>query len=110
MKNRAVFAGAACAALFVLAMAGCRNAQVGTGTAIAAPESRIDWPVFGGSAAQSRFFDYQAITPDNVGKLEIAWIYPVTDNIIYQFSPVVADGVMFVLAKNNALVALDAAT
>jgi quinoprotein glucose dehydrogenase len=70
----------------------------------------IDWPVFGGSAAQSRYVDYRAITPENVGRLNVAWMYPVTDGNVYQFSPVIADGVMYVLANNNSLVALDAAT
>ncbi len=51
---------------------------------------------------------YDAITRDNVSQLEVAWTYPVTESNIYQFSPVIADGVMYVLAKNNSLVALDA--
>ncbi len=52
--------------------------------------------------------NYPAITRENVGRLTVAWTYAVTDSIIYQFSPVIADGVMYVLAKNNSLVALDA--
>jgi quinoprotein glucose dehydrogenase len=71
---------------------------------------QIDWPVFGGSAAQSRYVEHAAITPANVGQLEVAWSYPVTDGGAYQFSPVIMDGMMVVLAKNNSLVALDAAT
>ncbi len=84
-----------------------------TATLAAAQQRQIDWPVFGGSAAQSRFIDYPAsnpaaITPKNVRQLQVAWEYPVTDGNIYQFSPVIADGVMYVLAKNSSLVALDA--
>jgi quinoprotein glucose dehydrogenase len=76
---------------------------------------QLDWPVFGGSAAQSRYIDVGngtpgAITPANVARLQVAWEYPVTDGNIYQFSPLIADGVMYVLAKNNSLVALDAAS
>jgi quinoprotein glucose dehydrogenase len=74
----------------------------------------LDWPVFGGSASQSRYVDYGsspgAITPGNVRQLQVAWQYPVTDGNIYQFSPLIADGVMYVLANNNSLVALDAAS
>lgn len=83
-------------------------------TALAAgaaePVRDLEWPVFGGSASQSRFVDHDLITPANVADLEVAWTYPVPDGIIYQFSPLIADGVMYVLAKEHSLVALDAAT
>jgi quinoprotein glucose dehydrogenase len=87
--------------------AGCHTSQVSDATP-PEPGRQIDWPVFGGSAAQSRYFIFGAITPDNVARLRIAWTYPVSESSIYQFSPVIADGVMYVLAKNNSLVALDA--
>ena len=89
--------GVAIAVLLLAGTAGCGQRQ-------------IDWPVFGGSAAQSRYVDFRSITPQNVAQLQVAWEYPVTDGNIYQFSPVIADGVMYVLADSNSLVALDAAT
>src|SRR5690348_12773131 len=91
-------------ALLQAGLAGCHTSPVGEGESA----RKIDWPVFGGSAAQSRYFEYAAITPENVGELKVAWVYPVADGNIYQFSPVIADGVMYVLANNNSLVALDA--
>ena len=48
------------------------------------------------------------ITPQNVGRLQVAWTYPVGDNNVYQFNPIVVDSTMYVLAKNSSLVALDA--
>jgi quinoprotein glucose dehydrogenase len=112
MTPRGLAAGAAAAALIALVNA-CGTPQVApvtTSAASPAQARQIDWPVFGGSAAQSRYFSHGAITPENVAQLQVAWTYPVTDNNIYQFSPVIADGMMFVLAQNNSLVALDAAT
>ena len=47
---------------------------------------------------------------DNVKRLEIAWTYPTGENGNYLFNPLVIDSVMYVLAKNNSFVALDAAT
>jgi quinoprotein glucose dehydrogenase len=38
----------------------------------------------------------------------VAWIYPTGDDNVYLFNPIVVDNVMYVLAKNNSLVALDA--
>jgi quinoprotein glucose dehydrogenase len=95
--------------LALAVLAGCRASQVADPSPPpTTPPRAVDWPVFGGSAAQSRFVQYGAITRENVSQLEVAWTYPVTESNIYQFSPVIADGVMYVLAKNNSLVALDA--
>jgi hypothetical protein len=34
------------------------------------------WQQYGGSADQSKFFAASQITRENVGKLEVAWVYP----------------------------------
>jgi quinoprotein glucose dehydrogenase len=69
-----------------------------------------EWPDYGGSPDQSKY----AVTPDltrkNVAKLEVAWSYPTSDERAYQFNPIIADGVMYVLAKNSSLVAIDVRT
>lgn len=68
------------------------------------------WTDYGGGPDQSKFVEYDQIQKSNVKELEVAWFYPSGDNNIYQFNPVIVDGVMYVLAKNNSLVALDADT
>ncbi len=40
----------------------------------------------------------------------MAWTYPTQDTISYVFGPLVVDNVIYVLAQNNSLVALDATT
>ena len=52
----------------------------------------------------------QDITKKNVSKLEVAWMYPTGDERAYQFNPVIVDNVMYVLAKNSSLVAIDVVT
>jgi quinoprotein glucose dehydrogenase len=42
--------------------------------------------------------------------LEVAWVYPTGDGRKYVFNPLVVDDLVFVLAKNNSIVALNAAT
>jgi quinoprotein glucose dehydrogenase len=42
--------------------------------------------------------------------LDVVWRYPTADSRSYRFNPIVVDGTMFVLAKNNSIVALDAVT
>src|SRR5687767_6139371 len=72
--------------------------------------SATEWSDYGGSPDQSKY----AVTPDltrkNVAKLEVAWSYPTNDERAYQFNPIIADGVMYVLAKNSSLVAIDVRT
>ncbi|HTR00164.1 MAG TPA: PQQ-binding-like beta-propeller repeat protein, partial [Candidatus Acidoferrum sp.] len=79
-------------------------------TALQAEAQQLDWPGFGGRSDQSKYVDYAQITPANVSKLQVAWTYKVTDNNAYQFSPVIVGETMYVLAKDNSLVALDATT
>jgi quinoprotein glucose dehydrogenase len=78
--------------------------------AISAQAQTLDWPVFGGSAEQSRYVDFAQITKSNVQQLQVAWMYPSGDSNVYQFSPVIANNVMYVLAKDYSLIALDART
>jgi quinoprotein glucose dehydrogenase len=68
------------------------------------------WENYGGGADQSKYVDLTQITKDNVNQLQVAWHYPTSDNNQYLFSPIIVDTVMYVLAKNNSLVALHAVT
>jgi quinoprotein glucose dehydrogenase len=73
-------------------------------------EQHNTWKDFGGGPDQSRFMALDQINKSNVSKLQVAWFYPTGDDNKYQFNPVIVDTVMYVLAKNNSLVALHAAT
>jgi len=70
----------------------------------------LTWQTYGGGPDQSKFVALSQITKENVGQLEVAWFYPTNDNNTYTFNPIVVDSVMYVLAKSNSLVALNAAT
>jgi glucose dehydrogenase len=68
------------------------------------------WHAYLGGADSSQYSSLDQINKKNVAQLQVAWTYPVGDTRTYRFNPVVVDGVMYVLAKNMALVALDAET
>ena len=72
--------------------------------------TRAQWRDYGGTPDQSKFVGAPDITRQNVSKLEIAWMYPSGDERAYQFNPVIVDDVMYVLAKNSSLVAIDVVT
>jgi quinoprotein glucose dehydrogenase len=69
-----------------------------------------DWPDYGGTPDQSKYAVTPDITKKNVSQLEVAWTYPTGDERAYLFNPIIADNVMYVLAKNSSLVAIDVVT
>ena len=73
-------------------------------------EERRTWRDYGGSPDNARYLTLNQITKENVGRLQVAWSYPTQDNAAYVFNPIVVDDVMYVLARNNSLVALNATT
>lgn len=70
----------------------------------------MGWRDYGGAADSAQYSALKQINRSNVKKLEIAWIYPTGDDNQYSFNPIVVDGLMYVLAKNNSIVALDASS
>ena len=68
------------------------------------------WQEYGGGPSASKYVTFKQINKSNVDQLKVAWFYPTNDNKTYQFNPIIVDTVMYVLAKNNSLVALNART
>src|SRR5580700_5003271 len=69
------------------------------------------WKQYGGGADQSHYMDLKQITKENVKQLQIIWNYADPEGGRGNFfNPIVVDGVMYVVAKGGAIVALDATT
>ncbi len=68
------------------------------------------WSDFGGAPDSAQYSSLAGINRSNVALLQVAWSYPTGDTHKYFFNPLVAHGVMYVLARNNSIVALDAGT
>jgi quinoprotein glucose dehydrogenase len=68
------------------------------------------WKHYGGNPDQSRYFNAPQITKENVSQLKVAWVYPTMDSFPNFFSPIVVDTIMYVMAKNSSLVAVNALT
>lgn len=73
-------------------------------------QERKTWSDYGGSADAAQYSSLSQIDKSNVSKLQVAWKFSTGDSNKYSFNPLVVDGVMYVLARNNSIVALDAAT
>jgi quinoprotein glucose dehydrogenase len=68
------------------------------------------WRDYAGAADSAQYSALKQITRANVAKLQVAWTYPTGDGAKYAFNPIMVDGVLYVLAKQNSIVALDART
>jgi quinoprotein glucose dehydrogenase len=73
-------------------------------------ETHTTWRNYGGSADGSQYSALRQIDRSNVKELKVAWTYRTGDDRRYVFNPIVVDRTMYILAKNNSIVALDAAT
>ncbi len=90
-------------------------ASVAAQDASPATEARGDfdyesWDQYLGGGDSSQYSSLDQIDSDNVTDLEVVWTYPTGERGAYRFNPIIVDGVMYVLAHNNSLIALDAAT
>ena len=74
-----------------------------------------DWPVYHGDPTASHYSQLTQITKDNVKDLQLAWTYessraPLTRFSEIQCNPLVIDGVLYGIAPDGFIFALDAAT
>jgi quinoprotein glucose dehydrogenase len=76
---------------------------------VLAADPHRQWREYGGSADGAQYSALNQINRSNVDRLQVAWTYRTGDGNKYAFNPLVIDGTMYVLAKNNSIVALDAA-
>jgi quinoprotein glucose dehydrogenase len=67
------------------------------------------WQTYGGGGHASQYSALDQINKSNVTELTVAWSFPVGERS-FVFNPIVVDGTMYVLARDNEIVALDAAT
>jgi quinoprotein glucose dehydrogenase len=75
-----------------------------------AQQQYTTWRTYLGNEDSSHYSALKEINRSNVSQLQVAWTYPTDDQVTYVFNPIVVDQVMYVLAKNFSVVALDAAT
>src|SRR6185295_20004189 len=68
------------------------------------------WSQYLGGADSSQYSALDQINRSNVARLEVAWRYSTADATSYRFNPLIVDGTMYVLARNNSIVALAPAT
>jgi alcohol dehydrogenase (cytochrome c) len=69
-----------------------------------------DWLTYGGNYASQRFSELKQINKDNVNTLKLRWIYQLRRTGIFESSPIVVDGMMYVTEPPTTVTALDVRT
>ena len=89
-----------------------QNGTTAAQKAVDAPASvsKTDWLHFGGDAAATRFSALDQITPENVSKLKIAWVYDAGPNTRYEVTPLKVNDTLYICTGVNRVVAIDAET
>jgi quinoprotein glucose dehydrogenase len=95
------------AAVVGAAAVACGAAQAQSGSQVERPYTT--WRTYGGGGHSSQYSALDQINKANVTQLEVVWSFPAGERS-FVFNPIVVDGTMYVLARDNELVALDAAT
>jgi quinoprotein glucose dehydrogenase len=78
--------------------------------AFAQDRQYTSWRDYAGSADSAQYSGLRQVNRSNVSQLQVAWTYPTGDGRKYFFNPIVIDELMYVMGKNNSIVALNAAT
>jgi alcohol dehydrogenase (cytochrome c) len=69
-----------------------------------------DWPMIRRTYNGWGYSPLSDITPANASKLKLVWSFSTGEQRVHEAAPVVANGVMFISAPNNQVMALEAKT
>ena len=96
------------ALLLVSLLPSCAAAQVSFERLLRADEEPENWLTYSGSYKSQRHSQLDQITPANVTDLELQWVFQARSLEVFQATPLVVDGIMYLVEPTNTVVALDA--
>lgn len=77
----------------------------------ASPKPYTTWSDYLGGSDSAQYSALDQINKSNVDQLQQVWFYPAGNNgFRFGSNPIVVDGMMYVIGKNNTVAALDATT
>ena len=73
-------------------------------------KAHTTWSAYEGGVDSAQYSALKQINKSNVNQLQQVWFYSAAGAHRFECSPIIVDGVMYVIGKNDNVVALDAAT
>ena len=83
-------------------------AQVSFERLLRADEEPENWLTYSGTYKSQRHSQLDQVTPANVTDLELRWVFQARSLEVFQATPLVVDGIMYLVEPTNTVVALDA--
>ena len=83
-------------------------AQVTFERLLNAADEPHNWLTYSGDYSSSRHTTLDQITLDNVDRLELQWVFQAQSLQVFQTTPLVVDGIMYITEAPNTVLALDA--
>jgi len=96
--------------LAVLAGARLRAQNVSYDEILHSASHPENWMTYGGNYASQRFSELKQINKENVNSLKLDWVYQLRQQGIFESSPIVVDGLMYVTEPPTTVTALDVRT
>src|SRR6185312_11778248 len=109
--------------LGILALAACSSAvspgAAQSGKPVPAAAADAGWPAYGGDPGGTRYSPLTQISPANVDKLQVAWIFRTGElgkgvmdwsRSAFEATPILHDGTLYFTTPSTNVVAVDAAT
>jgi PQQ-dependent dehydrogenase (methanol/ethanol family) len=90
--------------------AGAAFAQVPYDRIVKAESEPANWLTYAGSYKSQRYTQLDQINKQNVTQLKPAWVYQLRTGGVFETSPVVVDGVMYMTEPPSTVTALDVRT
>ena len=84
------------------------SAQVTFERLLNAADEPQNWLTYSGTYSSNRHTALDQITADNVGDLELQWVFQAQSLQVFQTTPIVVDGMMYITEAPNTVLALDA--
>jgi quinoprotein glucose dehydrogenase len=72
------------------------------------PKPFTTWDDFMGSPQSMQYSALTQINKSNIKDLQVAWTYETGDQQTYNFTPLIAHGVAYIMGKSSSIVAVDA--
>lgn len=76
-------------------------------SAASPPDDQGSWPVWGNTLAQSRYSTADQINTSNVTQLKPAWVYKAPSEGIWETTPILVNGTLYLTDPDGAAVAME---
>ena len=86
------------------------TAQVTFERLVAADQEPQNWLTYSGTNSGERHSRLEQVTPENVSELELEWVFQAQSLQVFETTPLVVDGILYLTEAPNTVGALDART